>query len=72
MRDHYEETLRIARGGINDLNEALSWAVNTLDTRFAGANMVRVELEQYMVLSEEQTDAQYQWTAVVSGLVKEE
>lgn len=72
MRDHTEETLRIVRGGIGTFDAALSWAVQTLDTRFAGANMVRVELEQYMVLSDTQTDVEYQWNALVSGLVKEE
>lgn len=72
MRDHTEESLRIVRGGIDDLNTALAWAVNILDTRFTGANMVRLELEQYMVLSDAETDAQYQWTATVSGLVREE
>jgi hypothetical protein len=72
MRDHTEESLRIIRGGINDMNEALAWAVNILDTRFAGANMVRVELEQYLIISDDETDGKYQWTATVSGLVKEE
>lgn len=72
MRDHTEESLRIVRGGIDDVNDALAWAVNILDTRFAGANMVRVELEQYMVISDEDMDGHYQWTATVSGLVKEE
>lgn len=72
MRDHIEESLRIVRGGIDDFNEALAWAVNILDTRFKGANMVRFELEQYMVLSDEDTDGKYQWNAVVSGLVREE
>lgn len=72
MRDHTEETLRIVRGGIDDFNEALAWAVNILDTRFKGANMVRVELEQYMVLSDQDMDGHYQWNAIVSGLVKEE
>lgn len=71
MSDHVEESLRIVRGRINDVNEALGWAINILDTRFAGANMVRVELEQYMVLSDDETDPYYQWTATVSGLVKE-
>lgn len=72
MRDHTEETLRIVRGGVDSFDEAIAWAIQTLDTRFAGATMVRVELEQYMVLSDDTTDAHYQWNAVVSGLTHEE
>ena len=72
MRDHTEESLRIARGGIDTFDEAIAWAIQTLDTRFSGANMVRLEMEQYMVISDAETDAQYQWNAIVSGLVREE
>lgn len=71
MRDHTEETLRIVRGGIDDFDAALAWAVQTMESRFAGATMVRFELEQYMTLSSEETDPRYQWNAVVSGLVSE-
>lgn len=71
MRDHTETTLRIVRGGIDGFDDAISWAINILDTRFSGATMVRFELEQYMVLSELETDTRYQWNAVVSGLLEE-
>lgn len=71
VRDHTETTLRIVRGGIGEFDDAISWAINILDTRFSGATMVRFELEQYMVLSDEETDPHYQWNAVVSGLLEE-
>lgn len=71
MNDHTETTLRVVRGGMPDFNTAVSWAINTMDTQFAGATMVRFELEQYMVLSDTNTDPQYQWSALVSGLVAE-
>lgn len=72
MRDHVEETLRIVRGGIDTFEEAVAWAIQTLDTRFSPATMVQLQIEQYMVLSDTETDAQYQWNVVVSGLVREE
>lgn len=50
----------------SDLNAALAWAVNTVDTEFAAANMISINVEQIM-RSDGDSDWRYVWTAAVSG-----
>jgi hypothetical protein len=71
VSEHAETTLRMARGGIEDFDEALRWALNIKDTRFADATLVHFELEQHMFFDEDTTESVYQWSAVVSGMVEE-
>lgn len=51
----------------DDLNAALAWAVNTVDTEFATANMIRVCVEQIMRMRGDESEFSYVWTAAVSG-----
>ena len=46
----------------DDLNAALAWAVNTVDTEFAAANMISINVQQIM-----RSEDGYVWTAAVSG-----
>jgi len=71
MNDHAETTLRVVRGGIADFDEALRWALVVKADQFATATMLRFELEQYLVISDDTTEPLYQWNALVSGLVEE-
>lgn len=71
MTEHEERTVRVVKGGVKSLSDALAWAMNTYDAEFAEATMVRMEIEQYVVISDDPDEAEHQWIAVVSGLVSE-
>lgn len=51
----------------DDLNAALAWAVNTVDTEFAAANMISINVEQVGRMGFGDSDWRYVWTAAVRG-----
>lgn len=65
-----ERHLRVARGQIPNLDQALAWAVQTYDRDFPTATMVKIEVEQ-IYASIDGDDWHYEWVGSVSGTVKE-
>lgn len=74
MSNRVETTLRIARGGMDAVEDALAWAVDTYYQRFKplGAMMVSIEVGQlYRDDDDLHEGGFYEWSAVVSGVVEE-
>jgi hypothetical protein len=57
--------LSVAIDEADDLNAALAWAVNTVDSEFVGANMISINVQQ--ILRSEDGDWRHVWTAAVHG-----
>jgi hypothetical protein len=61
--------LQVAIDEADDLNAALAWAVNTVDTEFKTANMIHINVEQIMRMGGDESEWRYVWTAAVSGSI---
>lgn len=61
--------LSVSLDEADGLNEALAWAVNTVDTEFTTANMISISVEQIMRMRGDEDEWRYVWTAAVRGTI---
>jgi hypothetical protein len=67
-----ERNLRVSKSELKDLDEALAWAVQTVDRDFSGATMINLSVEQMMRSGPGVDDPwEYLWTASVGGMIED-
>lgn len=68
-----ERHLSLSRSEIDSVDTALAWVVQQLDRHFKGHTMVKISVEQTMVLDAADPDSQwrYQWSAGISGMTEQ-
>lgn len=67
-----ERHVTLTNSGFEDVNEALSWVVRKLDTDLAGAEMLKINVEQSMITSFDPHDTwHFVWAASVGGVFNE-
>ena len=59
-----ERHVALTHGDLSDLSEALSWVVQQDDGELAGADMIKVEMEQIMRSSDIDEPGPMRWESV--------
>lgn len=67
-----ERHVLVTQGELPDLNAALAWAVQRYDRELTGASMVKLVIEQCLVIDDEDEAGRYEWAAAVSGMTEED